>query len=186
MIFTIGYSAQKKPRLPALKLDELAHIREQLGAVIVDVRARPYSRWRPEMNNPALEKRFSARYVSMAATLGNKTRSLPGKVDSDGIAFLLEHERGHEGGKPLLLMCTEKPPGDCHRHHAIAMALPVDSVLHLYHDGEEWTVCEAHELQAAMDEDRDYRCLGLGDPFNADFLRSAGILPWEGVEGWAP
>lgn len=189
MIFTIGYGAQKKPRLPALKLDELAFIREQLGAVIVDVRARPYSRWRKELNCPELEVHFNRGrgrgksrqpgYVSMATTLGNQVRALPGKVVKSGIAWL--KLRGET--ENLLLMCLEKPPGDCHRHHAIAMQLPADSVCHLYHDGEEWTAIEAHELQRSIDDDDDYRCLPLGEPFNADLLRSAGILPWPD-EAW--
>jgi hypothetical protein len=184
MIFTIGYGGQKKPRLRALRLDELAFIRKQLGAVIVDVRARPYSRWRPEMNAPALELHFNRGrgrgesrqpgYVSMATTLGNQVRALPGKVQPEGLDFL----RGHRHDEPpLLLMCLEKPPGDCHRHHAIAMQLPAGAVCHLYHDGEEWTAFEAHELQRAIDDDDDYRCLPLGEPFNADLLRSAGVLP---------
>jgi hypothetical protein len=181
VIFTIGYSGSKKPKLPSLKLEELAHIREQLGAVIVDVRARPHSRWRPEMNKPALAERFGGGEYEHQPHLGNQVRALPGKVSYLGIKFLEGWMAANADGNqivPLLLMCTERAPGDCHRHHAIAMQLPADSVLHLYHDGEEWTAFEAHDLQAAMDEDRDYDCLGLGDPFNADFLRSAGILPW--------
>ena len=170
-IFTIGYGAQKKPRLPALKLDELAHVREQLGAVIVDVRARPYSRWRKELDCPALTKRFPGVYIAMSTLLGNQVRALPGKVEPDGIDWL----RGYDQTAPLLLMCLEKAPGECHRHHAIAMQLPPDSVIHLYHDGEEWTAIEAYELERSLLEDNDCRYLPCGDPFNADCLRSAGV-----------
>jgi hypothetical protein len=169
MIFTIGYGAQKKPRLPALKLDELAYIREQLNAIIVDVRARPYSRWRPEMNCPALEERFGDGYLSMASLLGNQERSLPGRVVKRGIQELIDWESAEgavaqrgEPREPPLLMCTEKAPGDCHRHHAIAMQLPVDSVIHLYHDGGRWVGIEAHELQRSLDDGDDYGHLLFG------------------------
>ena len=186
MIFTIGYGAQKSPRLPALQLEELGFIREQLGAVIVDVRARPYSKWRPEMNKPALEKRFGDDYRSRPER-GNQLRELPGKVCPTGIAWLkgclaLQRENSCGAWTPLL-MCLEKPPMDCHRHHAIAMRLPPNSVWHLYRERDEWTAVEAHELQRAEDADGDYQCLPLGEPFNADFLRSAGILPWPD-EAW--
>jgi len=150
MIYTIGYGSQKSPRLPALKLEQLAEVRARLKALIVDVRARPSSRWRPEVCERALARRFGTNYLSMSDALGNQTKALPGIVSKRGLHWLESREASRGN---LLLLCLEKHPRDCHRHHAIAMQLPFGSVCHLYHDGYQWLEIEAHKLQCAIDAD---------------------------------
>ena len=134
MIFTIGYQG--------LKLPELEEVREALDATIVDVRSKPRSR-NPAYNGSALARVFGPRYTWQGKTLGG----MPPYVMPDGLAWLTDRSR-HE---TLILMCMERAPGECHRHHRIALSLP-EPVYHVFHD----VVVEARELARSMASEDDY------------------------------
>ena len=58
-------------------------------------------------------------------------------------------------GKTVMLMGNTESPGECNRHHTIAMELLARGidVTHVFND----ELILASELQASIDEDREYR-----------------------------
>lgn len=131
MIFSIGYQR--------LTVAELARLAEQLDAVVWDVRGVPVSR-KPGFGRRQLEAALGTRYEWHGANLGNKGANT---VTPEGLAELASEPR------TVILMCQEEAPGDCHRHHKIAMPLLAQGVrvMHVYRD----EVVGAQELAAALE-----------------------------------
>lgn len=140
MIYTVGHGGHKSAA-------SLIQVIDDLGIkTLIDVRSQPRSRWQPWANRAALSQALGARYEWRGDVLGG----LGAGVDPLAVDAL----RGLSGN--VALMCAEKAPGDCHRHHAIGLPLArvgVD-VMHVF----ERELIEATELQAAIDEGRDYDC----------------------------
>lgn len=109
-------------------------------SLIVDVRDRP--RKAAPWSREALSKRFGAAYVYRADLQC-------GVVTADSLAWLATQSS-------VLILGAAEAPGDCHRHHEIALALlPLGiDVVHLYRD----EAVNASELQRAIEQDTTYDC----------------------------
>lgn len=129
-IYLIGYGARS--------LDSFLSVLKAQGiAYLVDVRSRPYSRFKPEFSKDALEtalKKAEVRYVFMGENLGGQPTDpdcyVDGKVSYDRCkekTFYLEGierlRRAWEQQLPLALMCSEGKPEQCHRSKLIAPSL---------------------------------------------------------------
>jgi len=105
-ILTIGYG--NRP------LAELVGILQRFKVkVLVDVRSRPYSRWRPEFNRPALMDAIELgeiEYVWMGKVLGG----LHEWTEVQRLEGVLKVRKMCDKGV-VAIMCSESEPPDCHR-----------------------------------------------------------------------
>ena len=167
-LFTIGHSNHSLQRFIQLLEDNGI-------ATLVDVRTSPYSRYNPQYNAENLKKALSRRdieYVYAGKYLGGrpsdptcyKSRRLP-EDDTDylhevdypevmkrpwfvrGVQRLLELAEE----QTTAIMCSEENPGECHRHHLIAVYImrehPEVDVRHIRGDG---TVFGAHSISVSV------------------------------------
>jgi uncharacterized protein (DUF488 family) len=157
-LYTVGHSNH-----PIDKLTQLLH--DHSITRLVDVRSHPYSRFNPHFNQAALRQtllELGIDYIYLGKELGGrpadpscyKHHSVPTKTSDfahevdynevmqrpwfiQGIQRLLELADGHL----TCLLCSEKDPAGCHRHHLIASYLldhyPEVQVRHLLADGSE-------------------------------------------------
>lgn len=121
-LFTIGCSAHSVEAFIAL-------LNRHEVQVIADVRSTPFSRFTPQFNAPALKAaltRAGIFYIPMGEEFGARRVEVEvyreGRVDFDRVSTLpvFQHgveriRKGHEQGRRIALMCTEKDPMDCHR-----------------------------------------------------------------------
>ncbi|MGD0155088.1 MAG: hypothetical protein ABSB50_03255 [Terracidiphilus sp.] len=131
MIYSVGYA-----RLTPVRLFEIA---QQLKAVIIDCRYKPYSSI-PGFDRPMLADLFGARYEWRGDHLGGF-----GHTTSEGIALIRNTQHN------LLLMCAEEAPGECHRHSDIC-APYFPSALHIYRN----EMIAAVELERALRSNSPY------------------------------
>jgi uncharacterized protein (DUF488 family) len=145
-IYTIGYGSRS--------LDAFRALLERYGiAYLIDVRSRPYSRFKPEFSREALERQLAAdgiRYVYMGDLLGGQPAAAEcydaaGKVDyavlqeqpfyRDGIGRL---RKAAEQQLPVGLLCSEEKPEQCHRAKLIGVTLEREgiTVAHIDANGE--------------------------------------------------
>ena len=111
-IYTLGYSGWR--------IEEVEALLEKLGAILVDVRMVPRTRWMPLWNAAALHARLGDRYAWLKE-FGN--RNYRGTFEQIEIAdFKLGIKRLHEltglpfqGGKNVVLMCACRDVNVCHR-----------------------------------------------------------------------
>jgi uncharacterized protein (DUF488 family) len=155
-LLTIGHSNH-----PAQKL---VHLLDGHGIdLLVDVRSMPYSRYNPQFNKKALEQlmlSYGKHYVYAGEALGGRPkdptcyryqtmprRSVDYMAEID-YAEVIKRPWFRNGIKRLLeltadqttcIMCSEKDPASCHRHHLIARFLmtrhPEVTVMHIMPDG---------------------------------------------------
>ena len=129
-IYTIGYGTRQ--------IDAFIAILQAHGiAYLLDVRSKPYSRYKPEFSKEALAKRLESsgiRYVFMGDTLGGQPDDpscySDGKVDyakiekqgfyQTGIGRLQE---AFKQQRRVALMCAEEKPENCHRTNLIGRTL---------------------------------------------------------------
>lgn len=167
-IYLIGYGARSLASfVDALKSHDIAYL--------IDVRTRPYSRFKPEFSKDALDaalREHGIRYVFMGDTLGglpdDPTCFVDGKVVYELVRekafFQTGIERLHrawEKGLPVVLMCSEGKPESCHRSKLIAPALLAQGVEVIHID-------EANELitqQQVMDRITGGQPSLFGDEF---------------------
>jgi uncharacterized protein (DUF488 family) len=143
MILTIGYYGMKLDALVA-RLDYFD------VAELWDVRGKPQSR-KADFRRPALERALGTRYRWMGAEgLGNYAGN---ETTPAGLARV---RQASAGPRPIMLMCMEEAPGDCHRHMLIASGLlPSLDVTHIYRD----ELVTAGELERALRSgDGSYAC----------------------------
>jgi uncharacterized protein (DUF488 family) len=152
-IHTIGYGSRE--------LDAFLDVLVEHGmAYLIDVRSRPYSRFRPEFTKQALEAhvdRRGLRYVYMGDTLGGRPDDrgcyTDDKVDYmkvrtcdfyvRGVARLVEASRkGHR----VALMCSEGRPEQCHRGMLIGPTL-VEAGIDVLHIGEEGQLLSQEQIE---------------------------------------
>lgn len=107
-IYTIGYASTTP--------EELELLIDQLGAVLIDVRLHPSSRY-PEWTEGRLRKRFGKRYVHIPE-LGNINykNKWPVVLANPGqgierLADVIDHH-------PIVLLCTCYNHAQCHRKQA--------------------------------------------------------------------
>lgn len=159
-IFTIGHSNQSFDEFVTLLINQNI---EQL----VDVRSKPYSRFR-HFNREQLSERLTGQgigYLYLGEHLGGHPESddfyLNGRVVYDRLAALPDFRRGikrvvNESEKQsLVLMCTEEDPKKCHRHPLLALELLERgvNVMHLRRGGsveEVESITEQTSLQLPL------------------------------------
>jgi uncharacterized protein (DUF488 family) len=169
-VYTIGYGARD--------IDAFCDVlRRYEIAYLVDVRSRPYSRYKPDFSKDALAQhleRAGIRYIFLGDALGGlpPDRSL---YEGDLVIYerVAEQPFYKEGitrvknawkqGLPLVLMCSEGRPEQCHRSKLIAFTL----------EGQGVPVAHIDESdQLISQRDVDLRLKG-GQPslFGSDFDR---------------
>jgi uncharacterized protein (DUF488 family) len=130
-LYTVGYGARS--------INEFLDLLEEWGiAFLLDVRSKPYSRYKPDFSKNALEHHLKGRgirYVFMGDTLGGQPAdpecyTPEGKVDyevcrqkpffQEGIGRL---QQAWQQGHAAALMCSEGKPEQCHRSKLIGPAL---------------------------------------------------------------
>lgn len=136
-VFSVGYQRMTPDEVKALVL--------RLDAVLLDVRSRPAGRVKRGFARADLETLLGDRYEWHGRDLG-------GRGAGPTVEALLRLSRDPHR---IVLMCQEHAPGDCHRHHRIAVPLAAAGVdvFHVY----EGQLVRAGELQRAIDEDTEYR-----------------------------
>lgn len=129
-IFTIGYGAREIGEL-------IAVLKRYQIAYLIDVRSKPYSRYKPDFSKQALEQQLKAagiRYLFMGDLLGGQPDDpacyQDGKVNYDkvnekgfyrqGIGRLTEAWKQQ---RRVALMCSEGKPEQCHRSKLIGATL---------------------------------------------------------------
>jgi len=145
-LLTIGYGSQRS-------FDDFVTLLLNHGVdYLVDVRTKPFSRFRPEFSQEPLAanlRRCGIAYVSLGATLGGRpndpTCYTNGKVDygkvrerdwfSEGLSRLVT---GWCEGHRIAIMCAELAPERCHRTKLVGEALVAQgvSVAHIDADGD--------------------------------------------------
>lgn len=130
-IYTIGYGSRS--------LDDLVALLKRYQIVfLIDVRSKPYSKFKPEFTKDALEPRINSeglKYVFMGDTLGGQP-DIPsvftddGKVDYGKLREKDFFQRGIQRlqdawNKKLrvAIMCSEGKPEMCHRSKLIGEVL---------------------------------------------------------------
>lgn len=144
-IYTIGYGARD--------IDEfIAALRSYDIAYVIDVRSKPYSRYKPDFSQSQLEGHLQAagiRYVFMGDVLGGRPDdpdcyTADGKVDYDKLSATDRYKEGIERlkkacsqGLRVILMCSEGRPEQCHRSHLIGVTLEDEAipVIHVDENG---------------------------------------------------
>jgi uncharacterized protein (DUF488 family) len=154
-LLTIGYGNQRS-------FDDFAALLLSHGVnYLVDVRTKPFSKFRPEFSREPLAanlRRSGITYVSLGETLGGRpsdpTCYTNGKVDygkvrerdwfAEGLTRL---ETGWREGHRIAIMCAELAPERCHRTKLVGEALAASGVLvgHLDENG----VVISHEAAMA-------------------------------------
>lgn len=129
-IYTIGYGNRT--------VDELVAILQQYGIhYLIDVRSSPYSRFKPEFGKEALEQALrphAIRYVFLGQELGGRPADpdcfIEGKIDYDRVREKPFYQAGikrvrtaWEKQLPVVLMCSELRPQECHRAKLIGETL---------------------------------------------------------------
>lgn len=130
-MYTIGYGART--------VDEfIAALRRYEIAYVIDVRSKPYSRYKPEFSRDALEealRRADIRYVFMGDSLGGRPDDRSCYDEEDRVVYARVAERdfylggierlqkAHSQGLTVSLMCSEGKPENCHRSKLIGRTL---------------------------------------------------------------
>lgn len=139
-IFTIGYGKRDADQVIAL-------LQRHNIAYLIDVRSRPYSRFKPEFSRRELTQRVQAaglRYVYMGDTLGGQPDDpscySDGKVVYDTVRSREFYQKGlgrlqeaWRQGLRVALLCSEGKPEMCHRSKLIGrsltdLAIPVQHI----------------------------------------------------------
>lgn len=145
-LLTIGYGGERSS-------EEFVGLLTRYGVkYVVDVRTKPYSKFRPEFSRDALEailRRADLSYLFMGDTLGGMPGDpscyTGGKVDYTLIAGKEWFRRGIDrleaawkAGHRVAIMCAELEPDRCHRSKLIGEALVARKVLigHIDEDGD--------------------------------------------------
>lgn len=144
-LLTIGYGGERTS-------DEFVALLNQYGVrYLVDVRTKPYSKFRPEFSKEGIEiiaRKAGITYVFMGDTLGglpsDQSCYTEGKVDYAKVRAREWFQRGLDrldngwrAGHRLAIMCAELEPERCHRSKLIGEALADRGVVvgHIDEDG---------------------------------------------------
>ena len=149
-IYTIGYGARE---LDAL----LSALRAHRIQFLIDVRSSPYSSYKPEYSQNALQHFLEAngvRYVFMGDSLGGQPDDdeayTDGKVDYEKLAgrpyFKAGIERlrqANRQGQRVVLMCSEGKPENCHRTKLIGRTLTAEGIEVVHIDEADEPISQA-------------------------------------------
>lgn len=129
-VYTIGYGSRT--------VEEMLALLQQYGIqYLLDVRSSPYSRFKPEFGKEQLEaalRPHHIRYVFLGQELGGRPADpdcyVDGKVDYDRVREKAFYQVGIERVRtawekklPVVLMCSELRPQECHRAKLISETL---------------------------------------------------------------
>ena len=149
-IFSIGHSDHTIEAFLDL-------LRQQMVAVVVDVRSQPYSRWAPQFNRVTLARDLKAagiRYLFMGDSLGGRPAD-PALYETDRerpcyerVAQSAAYQAGIEQllrlaeAEHVAVMCSE---GDYHRCHRALLITPtlLKRGIRVFHIRPDGTVVEA-------------------------------------------
>lgn len=134
-IHTIGYGAREIEAF-------IAVLTTHNIAFLIDVRSKPYSRYKPAFSKQALEQhlqKHGIRYVFMGDLLGGQPDNLDcytdGKVDYGKVrqqsffqAGIGRLQTACQQGQQVALMCSEGKPELCHRSKLIGAALTDEGI----------------------------------------------------------
>jgi uncharacterized protein (DUF488 family) len=145
-LLTIGYGNDRAAE------EFIALLRRYNIEYLVDVRSKPYSKYRPEFSKDALAAiltRAGFKYVFMGDSLGglpsDPTCFVDGKVSYAACrekewfrAGLARLAKGVQDGRRIAIMCAELEPERCHRSKLVGEALRDLGVpiAHIDDDGE--------------------------------------------------
>lgn len=143
-IYTIGHGARK--------IDDFLKTLKDFGIeYLIDVRSQPYSKFNPQFNQNDLRfylERNGITYVFMGDSIGGRPADRTcygddGKVDYEKVKskdfFIKGIERlktAYNKSIPIVVMCSESKPCECHRSKLIGRVLSSDSI-HLKHIDEK-------------------------------------------------
>ena len=127
-IFTVGHG-----NAPFHEIERLLHLNGV--ATIVDVRSTPYSKHAPDFRKSALTGLTAAAgfgYRWMGDRLGGRSDRAGGYETALGDVLALN------AAGPVVLLCSERLPDGCHRHHDLAPSLEAAGVdvYHILPDGQ--------------------------------------------------
>jgi uncharacterized protein (DUF488 family) len=152
-IYTIGYGSREIAAF-------VAALQQYEIAFLLDVRSRPYSRYKPDFSKPALEqhlKAYQIRYVFMGDTLGGQPDEpacyRDGKVDYDAVRDqpffrdgLSRLQEAFQKQVRVAVMCSEGKPEQCHRSKLIGVALTAVDIPVYHIDENDTLVSQADVL----------------------------------------
>jgi len=153
-IYTIGYGAREIE-------DFIAVLKSQQIDFLIDIRSKPYSRYKPDFSKQTLERKLQAqgiRYVFMGDKLGGQPDDPDcykedGKVDYDKIRGKLFYEKGigrlrqaWQNQVSVVLMCSEGKPEMCHRSKLIGLTLAGEGIDVVYIDEKDQLISQEDVL----------------------------------------
>lgn len=146
MIYSVGTGAYATPLAMCAQLARVG------VRTVVDVRSSPHSRRR---GFGGLQLPASIRGGGPVPLAYVHAPNLGGRGDPPSPRTLATlWDLACQSGAPLAIMCAEREPGSCHRHHTIADPLwrmGVTDVRHLWGDG----YVLASDLARTMDRDEE-------------------------------
>ena len=142
-IYTIGYGARDID-------DFIAVLKAYHIGYLIDVRSKPYSRYKPDFSKDALEGYLQAqgiRYIFMGDTLGGQPDDRDCYVDGKVVYELVKQKPFYQEGIGRLrqayqqqlrvaIMCSEGKPEQCHRALLIGKTLVEDKSIDVAHIDE--------------------------------------------------
>lgn len=152
-IFTIGYGAREITSF-------VTTLQNYQIAYLLDVRSKPYSRYKPDFSKQALEdhlKRAGIRYVFMGDTLGGQPEDpacyTDGKVSYEKVEQQLFYRQGigrlrqaWQQQLRVAIMCSEGKPEQCHRSTLIGKTLAAEGILVMHIDENDQLISQAEAI----------------------------------------
>jgi len=174
-ILTIGYGALEfEAYLALLRIYDIG--------LLIDVRTHPHSRYRPEFNQPLLERQVTAAgidYRFMGESLGGRPED-PSAYDEAGHVDYRKRQTAVDfrdgldqvlmaakSGVVICLMCSEGDPSRCHRSKLIGEALWTQGI-DIGHIRPDGSVISHEQLRREL--------LGPQRDLFGEILRSRGAL----------
>ncbi len=153
-VYTVGYGARE--------VDEFIDVLRRYDiAFLIDVRSKPYSRYKPDFSKERLEahlQRAGIRYVFMGDALGGRPDE-PACYDSEGHVDYMKlgdqgfYRRGidrlmkaQSQGLAVSIMCSEGKPEHCHRSKLIGKTLAQRGVPVAHIDENDELISQADVL----------------------------------------
>jgi uncharacterized protein (DUF488 family) len=158
VLLTIGYGNERSA-------EEFVSLLHQYGVkYLVDVRSKPFSKFRPEFSKDGLAAilhRAGVKYVFMGDVLGGMPSDTScytdGKVDYTKCrakewfqAGLARLQNGYQSGQRIAMMCAELEPERCHRSKLVGAALH-DLNVTVGHIDEDGAVISQEGVMARLD-----------------------------------
>lgn len=156
-IYTIGYGARDiEAFIATLKAHKIDYL--------IDVRSRPYSRYKPDFSKDALTAhldRAGIRYVFMGHVLGgqpdDQTCYTDGKVDYDKLAATDFYREGigrlqdaFRQQRTVAIMCSEGKPQECHRSKLIGKTLQAAQIPVRHIDEEDRLITQKDAMNRVL------------------------------------